>query len=605
MNIKGSKNKIKILIIVSLIVLLILIGTIFVVNKIKDNKFIEIENELISVVKNYYETNPSFLPTDDNYIKELSISSLEEKRVVALDKFVFYNDVCSEESFVRIVKENNDYVYIPFLECGKKTSSSLLGNPEIILNGDDNIVLKNGDDYEELGVEKINIYSGGKLDVNSVNIDYSNVDFDNVGEYEIVYSIYDNNYNYSETVRILKIMDSLLTKTMETLGNKTVFSGDVTDNYLWYSGFLYRIVSIDKNNNTLLLVTDNNIINLPISNDNVAYENGDIDNWLNNVFAEYIDNFDDIVVKDSTWCLENISTINDNVSCSSNNEYKTALGLLGLNDYKNSTNNNAESYLKIHYASVLMNYYNNSSNNSVIVGNYINGFDFTTSIGIRPSFNIYDQFIISGDGSKENPYIIEEESNISNVVDIKEGEYIELSGFLFRKIEEDNNGIKFIMDTIITDEFTGEIYSNSYFNDKNTLNKNIFDQSIEYLNNNFVNRLEKSKLITNNYNFTTFYYEDNKVSSEKYGEYVYLSEYNQLFNVNLNNNEYQTYTYVVGSDYSIDDSISLSFISNNGFYFPNSLSENLELVLRPIITISKDLEILMGNGSKNEPYIIK
>lgn len=75
-------------------------------------------------------------------------------------------------------------------------------SPKIVLNGDDRIVLYQGEEYEELGYQVSDNYDTD-LEVKTEN----NIDKDKVGEYEIIYTVIDSSGNESKAKRIVEIKE--------------------------------------------------------------------------------------------------------------------------------------------------------------------------------------------------------------------------------------------------------------------------------------------------------------------------------------------------------------------------------------------------------------
>lgn len=615
-----KKKKMGLYFILLIVIILSVVAIYFVIdNNIKKSKFLELEEEIINVVKSYYEENPTYLPTDDNFIKEVSISFLEEKRVIALDKFVFYNDVCDNESFIRVVKENDEYLYIPFIECGKMKSLTSSIIPEIILNGESSVYSALESEYFDLGVENVITYNSDDISIDTVMVDTSLVDVTKEGSYYVNYKVYDSNYNLGEISRKVTISKTLYNIVADDLGDENNYSGYVIDNnYLWHSGIMYRIIGIDNTNNSLKLTTANNLINMSYGIDGISYGDSDVNKWLNEEFPKLVSNFENLVIQDSKWCLLNATNMENKVYCEENEYYIAPVGMMDINDYINSYADDY-SYLNIIGASHLMNYYDEKTKQYGSLRSFsIVNFGTNIPAGVRPTFFVNDTFLISGSGLESDPYIIEVQEKDSIVSDMENGEYIELSGFIFRKIEEDENGVKFIMNDVVKDEFTEEIISQRY--DSNLINglsdsvllDEILDENLKYLNNEFINRLDKSKLVLNNYLIEVMDKDYKIIETSDFEDYLTLSVSNQLFNVNLQDKNLSLYDYLVNTKfhYFDDETYSetidihyLSFISAKGFYYPMSNDYTyLYTIIRPIITIEKNTNIVSGDGSIELPY---
>ncbi len=110
--------------------------------------------------------------------------------------------------------------------------------------------------------------------------------------------------------------------------------GNPTDNYLWYSGFLWRIMGINADG-TVRLITEENVTAIPWGADGTAqdYDGSHAKDWLNNYFYPRLKGNDIIV--EQTWCSETAtSSSSARTSCSNNlSTEKAKVGLISLDEY--------------------------------------------------------------------------------------------------------------------------------------------------------------------------------------------------------------------------------------------------------------------------------
>lgn len=181
------------------------------------------------------------------------------------------------------------------------------------------------------------------------------------------------------------------------------------NNYVFFANNLWRIIRINEDgsiriiSNTIISQTaysfDTNINNAyALENTELYYK---LDEYYNNNLSEY----KDYLVK-SNYCIDGINSYNDynnnnkNLSCISYNE--SYVGLLSIKEFallnKNSYMIN-ESYWIYNV--------NNNLEFSIINedGNY-DIYDSKNSNGLRPVISIKDGLIKDGNGSINNPYII-------------------------------------------------------------------------------------------------------------------------------------------------------------------------------------------------------
>ena len=88
--------------------------------------------------------------------------------------------------------------------------------------------------------------------------------------------------------------------------DQTFITGENPNNYIWYSGKLWRAVSIDPKDNSVKLITQSNIstINYNPSN-NVSFSGSYMEEWLNDTsvdgFLGNLRNYEEFIKTDSIW----------------------------------------------------------------------------------------------------------------------------------------------------------------------------------------------------------------------------------------------------------------------------------------------------------------
>jgi len=239
--------------------------------------------------------------------------------------------------------------------------------------------------------------------------------------------------------------NSNLTKTIITnsdlknINNSYYFYNDTSNNYLKYSNIIWRIIKID-NKNTIYLISDNIITTLANTTENY------INNWLNNssttntgILEKNLNNTSKYLTNYSV-CDDQITNLN-NLDCKKINE-DNLIGLLSIVDYINTggeksfINNQKYTYL------------NNKNENNQLW--YINdegklGTAANEDIyGIKPVIRLNSNLkIISGNGTKNNPYTIEDTTSLF-------GSYVKLDDDTWRIYDVDNENLKLILTDYLT-----------------------------------------------------------------------------------------------------------------------------------------------------------
>ena len=199
---------------------------------------------------------------------------------------------------------------------------------------------------------------------------------------------------------------------------QTFVTGSNPYNYIWYSGKLWRVVSIDPSDNSVKLVTQWNISAISYDNDSSAFKGSYMESWLNdNTVDGFLGNLrepEKFIKMDSKW---NASQMSDTSKPPSEKEGGTivedAVGLLNAYEYNMSGNSNGYLRSKLYFYTLTP--YSSSGIYYVPdYGSIINIAVNNSSSGIRPAINLQSEIVIvSGDGSENNPYILEGDNDIN------------------------------------------------------------------------------------------------------------------------------------------------------------------------------------------------
>ena len=355
--------------------------------------------------------------------------------------------------------------------------------------------------------------------------------------------------------------------------NDYIFKGKVKNNYVLYSGYLFRIVKVNEDR-TIKLVTDDIVSSLVWSYE-TDYNNSYVKKYLEEIFLNNLNNRDKYLTN-SKWCIDSVK--NSEYKCK--NKIDSQVGLLTLNDYMVAGSNN--SYLNINkYWWTL----NTSKDNKVwyiFDEGGINDDSLTNSYGIRPSIILNSNVeYVSGDGTIENPYIIENDKEI-NV-----GKYINYSGYKWKVIENKDN-LKLVLAECLKEN--DECITHNF--GKTNLYGNTYGSLGHYLNNVFYYTLDTSHLVKGiwyigDYNEETSYDYNNIFSNN-------IESNVGILNI-IENNIDNTYTLTRSDD-------ELIYTLGSGKLYSSDPTE--ELSIYPAIYIDKNINIVSGSGTFNDPYEI-
>ncbi|MGB4985712.1 MAG: hypothetical protein WBO70_08065 [Erysipelotrichaceae bacterium] len=374
------------------------------------------------------------------------------------------------------------------------------------------------------------------------------------------------------------------------------YKGSVTNNYILYSGRVFRALSIDKDNNVSAISEDSQT--LLVANINSEYQKSYSFNWLNTVEGDansgvFANSLNDITTNltYTNTCLDKVDDLS-NIKCEVVNK-EQYVSLLSLKQYQDA--NGAKSFLN-NGTNWWLNT-TNSNNKMYYVasdgGITTNKFD-TIVHNIRPVITFNNKVIItSGSGAKNDPFVIEARK-LTTLTDASVGNHVLFSKHNWVVTKKDDTGVTLLLDTnlkVEDKEFTSP-YGDSVMSLDTTLGK--------YLNNDFFNSLSGKDNVLDNewYNgkisaYSKFNYVD--ALNSKFSGKVGLLKYGDLF-VGKNID-----SFILTRPFGDNDTIY--HVNKEGILF-SDLIKNAH-GFAPVIKVNKDLEITSGDGSIANPLELK
>lgn len=370
------------------------------------------------------------------------------------------------------------------------------------------------------------------------------------------------------------------------------YKGMIDDNYCLFDNVLYRILSIDKDGN-IQLVSEDCLTNFTMS-ESSTFEQTALYRWLNKTEDEHSGIFYESIT--NTVYLRqskaNYKIIDDIKQYKTDSYQNVDITILSLEDYINAGSNesflaNGQSYWLSNCDSSYQYYYVDQQ------GAIGTSYSPNMFVGVRVVLTIRsDLTAISGQGTKDDPYIISEH-HCENISQSKIGDVISYSGLNWKvcSFDEDGNA-NLILEGLIQQD--GENYSR-YFGSVNYLRSNAGIG--EYLNEDFLATLTdyQNYLVYKNWNIGTFSQIDN---------YDYSFSYNPSFEAYVSIptvgcfflNEQSNYFLANNSIQSND----LVFVAKDGILYAELISD--EAYLRPMICMNKSIKIISGSGSIEQPF---
>ena len=405
---------------------------------------------------------------------------------------------------------------------------------------------------------------------------------------------------------------------------QTFITGTDPNNYIWYSGKLWRAVSIDPSDNSVKLVTQWNISTLPYNADgNTAFQGSYMEQWLNDTSVDgFLGNLrepDKFIKTDSVW--------NATLTAATTKPEKTtmvtdAVGL--LNDYEYTMSYKNSTYLTGYLNNGLywwtLTPYSTSYVRYVTDKGYDDHFSPADSYGSRPSINLKSAVkIIDGDGTVDNPYRLQGDNDSPTGALLStrySGEYIRFGtgeNNLYRIVSHEN-GTSTKITSAIPLKDSGSYKSigfgsNVTFSKDNTIGTFLngdYLTSGAYLTSDQVNVIEDDTTwylgtVGSGTNYKLAKYQDvasSSLTTSTTTAKVGLLRWGELmtgqFDKNGNTTTYWTLTPVSTS--------SVRFVSYRGI--GGSFSSTYSYGSRPSMNLKSTVKIVSGTGTKSSPFTI-
>ena len=411
-------------------------------------------------------------------------------------------------------------------------------------------------------------------------------------------------------------------------GVDTFITGTDPNNYIWYSGKLWRAVSINNTENTVKLVTQWNISAISFDDDSSAFEGSDMESWLNDTsvdgFLGNLRDYENFIVINAKWNATEDSIVLGSITRPSDNStvVTDAVGLLNMYEYQSSYHGTTYSngYLNngLYWWS-LTPYDSSSVHNANGLDGNVNHISSSNPIGVRPSINLKSNVsIVDGDGTIDNPYRL----NGDNDTDLDgtllntrySGEYIRFGNgenILYRIVSHENGA-----ETKITSaeplkssgEFIRSTFgSNTTFSSTNTIGAFLNEDYLNsYVDSNYSDMIEDSTTwylgtVGDGTSYKLAKYAsvtDNILTSSTITAKVGLLRLGELmagqFDGPTSNINYWTLTPFSSSD--------LRHVNDSGYALYNSPSRAIGI--RPSLNLKSNVVITSGDGTLQNPFVL-
>ena len=404
---------------------------------------------------------------------------------------------------------------------------------------------------------------------------------------------------------------------------QTFITGTDPNNYIWYSGKLWRAVSIDPSDNSVKLVTQWDISSIPYNSENKnSFQGSYMEQWLNDTSVDgFLGNLrepEKFIKTDSIW---NATLTTDSIKPAKTTMITNAVGLLNTYEFSKSYENVQNGYLNNELNFWLLTPYSQKLVTVVHYDGTISAENPVVSSGIRPSVNLKSNIkIVSGTGTSDNPYRLQGDNDKpvqGTLLSTRySGEYIKFGAVensLYQIVShetENNTKIASAEPLKVDGEYKSLSFGNSVtFSKNNTIGSFLNN---EYLSDSSYLSNEQEKMIDDE---TTWYlgtvgydnykmakYSDlttNTLTSENTTAKVGILRIGELnfgqFDSNSNNTSYLSLTpfnsnYIRGLTYYC--------YANNGY------EVTFPLAIKPAMNLKSNVIITGGDGTKNNPFTV-
>ncbi len=413
-------------------------------------------------------------------------------------------------------------------------------------------------------------------------------------------------------------------------GVDTFITGEDPNNYIWYSGKLWRAVSANNEEKTVKLVTQWNISAIPYDNDSSAFEGSYMEEWLNDTsvdgFLGNLRDYENFIVTDAKWDATEDNRELGNITRPNGTTIVTdAVGLLNMYEYQSSNSGGTDGYLNNGLYWWSLNAYDNLT---VYYISHLGNSGYIKPLypyGIRPSINLKSNVkIVSGSGTSDDPYRLmgdsDEELSGTLLNTRYSGEYIRLGAGennLYQIVSHEIRGLTKITSVEPLKE-NGTFKTISFGDDVNYSSSNTIGSFLngEYLTNyvgtNYRNMIEDNttwylgtvgsgisyklaKYVDANMSSTTTSTTDAKVGLLRLGELM-AGQFNK-YDFNIDYWMLTLYTSSTSMRY-------INAYSNAINTLANELS-NMSMGIKPALNLKSNVIITSGTGTKEDPFRIE
>lgn len=374
------------------------------------------------------------------------------------------------------------------------------------------------------------------------------------------------------------------------------YKGNVDDNYIEYSGILYRIIGIDNENN--VKAVSDKVVTLMYSGLEKGFSKSYVNKWLNKSDTEHSGIYKNTMYGSEeylsyTYMCNDVIDDLANITCEENtNDYE--MTLLSLYDYANA--GGKESYLNNGESFYLSTLDSNKGNYFITESGEVGINKITSKVyGVRPVITFTGKTkLISGNGTKNEPYQIESH-DINNINDVYVGDIIKFNDSTYKVVSKDEKGIRAALNGVLT--IDGKEITRKFSNNNSRLSANSGNLG-RYLNIDYYQSMDNKDYLVGNYWYVSTQTLNNLDYSKVYDSKTFLRigilGLSDLFINEVNN------VFTITRGIESDDVILV--LNKDGNIYSDLVTSSYNI--RPVFNFKKNIEIKSGKGTVDSPYVL-
>ncbi len=426
------------------------------------------------------------------------------------------------------------------------------------------------------------------------------------------------------------IVDNISTGNIYDDETDTFITGEDPNSYIWYSGKLWRAVSVNNEEKTVKLVTEWNISTTNYDDDSNAFAGSYMEEWLNDTtedgFLGNLRDYENFIVTDAKW---NATEITSDSKPPETTIVTDAVGLLNYYEYVTSYRGTdySNGYLNNGLWWWMLTPFSTTGNRYVDTNGTTGGTYFSRVGGVRPSINLKSIVqIVSGDGTIDNPYRLAGDSDTElsgTLLNTRySGEYITFGtgeNNLYRIVSHETSGLTKITsaeplkDSVNAMGFVTSAFSNTSsetnYSSANTIGTFLNGEYLtNYVGDNYSNMIEDNTTwylgtVGDGTSYKLAKYTDvtgNTLTSSTTSAKVGLLRYGELMSGQFNGSE-NNVTFWLLTPHS---STSINVVNYEGNITSSSPSGTM-YGIRPTLSLKSNVEITGGTGTKSDPFTVQ